>query len=264
MRSAYQRTQHNAQLVIQLLFSAPTNQKRLRLRTPLAVCLVVSPLYFSLMGYGFDYLSQQSEVYRTLCRVLGSPYPVMLFDLLIYALYLISVTCVLLFFVQTKRSRWLGVVCLAAAMVAGWPMLFVRPIDFRCFLPGTLFSMIAALLLVDEALSAAAVAPGKEAPALRACVCAAAVLLCLADVALYASCPKIERTRKQYIEQQMGVHASVIVLPAFDCEAFLQYPDAPNFLKEVFYYDVPGDLELPFIPYEDWVEEFSHGLPAED
>lgn len=247
-----------------LRFGAPANERMRRLKTPLAVCLTVAPVYFFFIGYGFDYLTQQSAVYLALCRTFGSPYPLMLLDLLLYGLYLLSVVAALLFFTEEKRTRILGLTCLCAAMVVDWPMLFVWPIDFRCFLPGYLCSMIAALLLFDEALHALSVAPKKEARALRICAFAIAALLCICDVSLYASCPKIEKTRAQYIEQQMRVHASVIVLPSYDCEAFLQYPDTLSFLDEVYYYDTPGDLELPFIPYADWVEEFSHGLSPED
>lgn len=230
-----------------------------RLKKALPVLLSVLPVYFYATTRIFDYVELESSAFLALTRIFGSIYSVIALDLLFYALYVAALGCVLIFFVQGIMEKRLGLFCIASALIVSGPMLFVWPIDYRCFLPSYLFWTMVSLLLLDAALTKSKVAPGREPGLLKQSAFAVSAAVCVCNLAIYSSCPKLERTRVQYIQQQMSIQADIIVLPEFDCEPYLHYPT--TLMGEVYYYDTPGDIEMPFIPYESWNEEFSHGLP---
>lgn len=234
-----------------------------RLKRALSVLLCVLPVYFHLIAREFDYLAMRSEAFDTLVRIAGSFYPIMALDLLLYGLYVLSLAVVFLFFVPDSSAKRLGLLCVVSAVTVGGPMLFVWPTDYRCFFPSYLFWACAALLLIrativnfEEKREARFVLP------VTACVYAVMALVCAWNLTIYADCPKLEQARVNYLKQQMSIEAEIIVLPEFNCERSLHYPTVH--LGSMFYYHTPNDIEMPFIPYADWKEEFSFGLSEEE
>lgn len=247
-----------------LLFTADVSGDRrlARLRKALMPLICALPVYFYLSTYVFDYLAMTSAAFLALSSMLNSFYLAMALDLLCYGLYVLSFICVLLFFVKDAFSKRFGLTCIVSALASAAPMLFVWPIDYRCFLPSYLFWACVALLFCNAALSALPTSREAVPKALARCAYATMAVVCLYNLTLYATCPKLERTRTAYLAQQMRIHASVIVLPEFECEGLLHYPTVS--IGDVYHYEAPGDIEMPFIPYSEWRESFSFGLSAED
>lgn len=232
---------------------------RTRLKKILSVLLIALPVYFRLMSGSFDPITQSASSFHALTQFFGSVYCSIAFDALLYFLYVANVACVLIFFTKDTLRRNLGLFSMASAIFVGAPMLVVQPIPYRCFLLPYVLWTIVALLFVDGVWDGI---PAESRFLRSVCIpglYAAAAVTCAFYLMLYARCPKIERARVAYIEQEMALGAKEIVLPQYACAEYLHLPD--DAVEMYYHYETANDVQFRYIPYDQWKDEIAAKLP---
>lgn len=229
-----------------------------RLKKVLYILLSALPFYFAIMVTGFNEATQTSSALLALSQLFGSEYLAIAFDLLAIALYAASVACVLLFFTDDLYTRSLGLLAIASALIISAPMLFVQPIPYRCFLVPYLLWALTALMLLGRLIGDAQEGSHFVERCLQPVAYAAAVAVAVSFLLIYGKCPEIDRARVTYIEQQMQLHATEIVLPQYGCSEYLHLSD--DAIEFYYNYGSPDDIQYTYIPYEQWKAEYGQTL----
>ncbi len=165
-------------------------------------------------------------------------------------LYAISVVSIISLAVKNSERKFRMLFEIGSIVIVAAPLLIVTPIGPRCFFPTYLLFVLIVCELLDIVYGNLKV---EVLPILRtACY---VLIVCLEIVYGYAFL--VEQKRVNYIEKHKLEEK--LVLPKIPYEKYMQHPNpGSDWFREQFrkYYHLNEDVELEFIDYSEWREDY--------
>lgn len=144
----------------------------------------------------------------------------------------------------------MGVILLAIASLSA-PLFFVSPIGARCFYP----MLVLEVAFVLEIMRASELDHQCRHFALP--VVAVAGVLCFFWLSLYGRNAMISKERVEFIRQELAQGEKTIRYPELPYPTY-DWASTPDHFSHVWFrnfYDLPSDVVLEPIPYDDWYKE---------